>query len=316
MKGSRILIAGGSGMLGTHITRNLLKKNLLITSSFFSKVQGKKIAKVHKKYNFLKLSDCIKATKNKKIVIICAVQGAGIKKLSSKNLYRQNLDNISIRLNLLEACKINKISKVIWVGSSTLYQPYNKKICENDLDLNIEPYSIYQSLGAGYRYTEQMMKYYSDQFNIDIKIIRTTSIYGPFDNFDEEKSHVVPALIKKIFKKGKYLKVLGSKKVVRDFVFSQDLADFICLLINFKGKKFDVFNFSSGEKTTIAELAKKLIKISSTKKKIKFINKKLSSADYRVLDNQKVIKKFKFKKRTRLDEGLKKTISWYLENYK
>ena len=77
--------------------------------------------------------------------------------------------------------------------------------------------------------------YYLESLNMNIKIIRTSSIYGPFDNFDMNTSHVVPALIKKALSK-KYLEVLGDPSVTRDFVYAEDLAKACILLSNHKFK--------------------------------------------------------------------------------
>ena len=192
----KILIAGGSGLVGTNLTEYLVKEKANITSSFFSKIKNKKLKKYYRKFNFLNIKDCLKSTKNKDIVIICAVQGGGIK-LLKKGTSSSIIPNILIRANLLEACKINKVKKVIWISSSTIYQPANYPIKEIDIDLNKNPYPIYRNVGWSYRYLENLFSFYQRTTNLDIKIIRTTSIYGPYDNFDDKKSHVVPALIKK-----------------------------------------------------------------------------------------------------------------------
>ncbi len=156
--------------------------------------------------------------------------------------------------------------------------------------------------------------YYLENFNMNIKIIRTSSIYGPFDNFDINTSHVVPALIKKAISKNKYLDVLGDPSVTRDFVYAEDLAKACILLSSHKFK--GIINFSSGEPLTIKQLAKKIIEILKIKKKIKFVNKSKSSARYRVLDNSKFNKLFKNFKRKNFKYGLQETIKWYLKNEK
>ena len=127
--------------------------------------------------------------------------------------------------DLLDQINCNKVKNIVWVSSSTIYQPSNKKIKENNLNLNIDPYPIYQGVGWVYRYLEKLFLYYKKTEKMNIKIIRTSSIYGPFDNFDDNKSHVIPALIKKVFLRKKYLEVWGNKKIVRDFVYVEDLVN-------------------------------------------------------------------------------------------
>ena len=312
LKNKNILVAGGSGLLGTSITDLLIKKKAKVTSSFYSK-KIKINKKYYKKFNFLKINDCLKATKNKDIVYIVAVKASGILNLK-KNFFKNNLDNIILRINLLEACKVNKVKNIVWVSSSTIYQPFSKPIKENDLDLNSKPYSIYLGVGSTYRYLENIFLYYLEYFKLNIKIIRTSSIYGPFDDFNLITSHVVPALIKKVYSNKRFLKVLGDPEVVRDFVYVKDLAQ-ACIYLS-SHKFTGVVNFSSGSPTSIKQLSKKIIKLSNSKKKIKFIKKTKSSAKYRVLDNSKFNQLFIGFKRTNLDFGLLETIKWYLKNEK
>ena len=314
MKKKKILVAGGTGLLGSSLTKLLSKnKNYLLTSSYFSGKPFKKLKKNYKRYNFLKYDDCLKATKNKDVVIVSAVKAGGIKHLKynpSENL----IDNIKIRINLFEAALQNKVKKVIWISSSTIYQPLKKKISEKKLNLNLDPYKDYLITGNVYRFLESVVKFYKSR-GINISIVRTSSIYGPNDNFNPSKSHVIPALIKKIFdSKKKEIEIWGNPNVVRDFVYVDDLAKAIILLINTKIDK--PINFSYGKGLTIINLAKILIQLSGKKVNFKFNNTSLSSASFRVLDNKYFNKVFKKFKRTNIEDGLKKTINWYLNEKK
>ena len=308
-KNKRILIAGGSGLVGTNLLIKLIELKSKVIASYKSKIQEKKLKKYYYKFDFTKIKDCILATKNKDIVFICAVQGSGIKGLKD-NLTNSLSSNILIRANIIEACKINKVKNIIWISSSTVYQPLNKKIKENNLNLNLDPYPIYQGVGWVYRYLEKLFLYYKKTQKMNIKIIRTSSIYGPFDNFDDNKSHVIPALIKKVFLKKKYLEVWGNKKIVRDFVYVEDLVNAM-LTVTFNKKISAPINFSSGTPTTVLDIGKKILKISRENKKLIFKFFGRSSASYRVLDNEKINKLIKNLKRTNLDCGLRKTIEWY-----
>ena len=311
-KNKRILIAGGSGLVGTNLLIKLIELKSKVIANYKSRIQEKKLRKYYYKFDFTKMRDCILATKNKDIVFICAVQGSGI--IGLKNYLTNSLSsNILIRSNLIESCRVNKVKNIIWVSSSTVYQPSNKKIKENNLNLNIDPYPIYQGVGWVYRYLEKLFLYYKKKEKMNIKIIRTSSIYGPFDNFDDNKSHVIPALIKKVFLKKKNLEVWGNKKVVRDFVYVEDLVNTM-LAVTFNKKINEPINFSSGTPTTILNISKKILKISRENKKLIFKFYGRSSASYRVLDNEKINKLIKNLKRTNLDSGLKKTIKWY-KNY-
>lgn len=313
MKKKKILVAGGTGLLGSSLTNILSKKNYLLTSSYLTRKPIKKLKKKYKRYDFLKYNDCLKATKNKDVVIVSAVKAGGIKHLKY-NPTENLIDNIKIRINLFQAALQNKVKKVIWISSSTVYQPLKKKISEKKLNFNLDPYQDYLITGNVYRFLESIIKFYKSK-GVDMCIVRTSSIYGPNDNFNPAKSHVIPALIKKIFdSKQKEIEIWGNPNVVRDFVYVDDLAKAVILLIN---KKIDrPINFSYGKGYTIINLVRLLIKLSGKKVDFKFNNINLSSAPFRVLDNKYFNKVFKKFKRTNIEDGLKKTINWYLNEKK
>lgn len=307
-KNKKILIAGGSGLVGTNLLIYLSKINKNVVASFYSKIQNRHYKRYYKKYDFRKLKDCLKATKNKDIVFITAVKGSGI--LDMKENFKNSVaDNFLIRSNLLQSCVHNKVKKVLWVSSSTVYQPDKKPIREKDLNLNKNPYDIYMGTGWLYRYLEKLCEFYRKEKKLDVKIIRTTSIYGPYDNFDEKKSHVIPALIKKACLKGKLLEVWGDPKVVRDFVYVGDLVK--AMLIYLPKKKSFIINFSSGKGTSIESLALKILNLVGANKKITFQYINRSSAIFRVLNNNRYDHSVKKFTRTSLTNGLSKTYKWY-----
>jgi GDP-L-fucose synthase len=307
----KILIAGGSGLLGSSLTYLAHKKGYKVLSSYFSKIQNKSLKKIYKKFNFLSFNDCLKATKKIDCAILCAVDATGVENMMIGNLYEQNLKNIIIRSNFFEACRLNDVKNVVWVSSSTIYQPKNRKISEKEINLNLKPYEIYGSIGIAYRYIEQLVNYYNEKYKMKIKVVRTSSIYGPYDNFSEQKSHVVPGLIKKVFK-DKKLKVWGDKNVVRDFIYVDDLAEAVLRLLN-KNLKSPI-NFSLGQGCSIKKLAQKINKISKRNIDIVYEKNMPSSAKFRVLDNRLSDKTIRINKHN-LDQGLKKTIEWYKKNY-
>ena len=308
----KLLIAGGSGFLGTTITSIVKDYDYKVTSSYFSKIKNKNLKKYYKKFDFTKFNDCLLATKNKDCLIMCAMVSAGLKAMSEQKVSDMVLKNIIIRSNIFEACRINNIKNIVWVSSATVYQPAKYPIKEKQLNLNLEPYNIYKSIGWGYRYIEKLAEYYNQNYNLNIKIIRTSSIYGPYDNFDESKSHVIPALLKKALKQENPFIVWGNKKTIRDFVYSEDLAKAIIKLLKIN-KLNSPMNFSSGKECSVEKLSKKILQVTKCNSKILFDKSKPTSADYRVLDNKMANKILSIKTRTKLETGLRRTIDWYLK---
>ena len=310
-KNKKIFIAGGSGLVGTNLLLKLLEITNNVRASYNTKIQNKKFKKFYKKYDFRNFNHCLSATKNMDIVFITAVKAGGIMNIKKKFNNDIN-DNFLIRSNLLKSCVINKVKKVLWVSSSTVYQPSKKKISEKELNLNIDPYNIYLGTGWLYRYLEKLCYLYNLNKDIDIKIITTTSIYGSYDNFDEKKSHVIPALIKKAESTNKKLEVWGDPDVIRDFVYVDDLVNGILNLL--PKTKNQIFNFSSGKSTSIRMLAKTILEVIGSNKKILYKFKNRSSAPFRVLNNNMYNNKIKNIQRTSLKKGIKETYLWYKKN--
>ena len=305
---TNFFIAGGMGLVGRNLAELLIKKKIPFVASYYKKKPPKNLMKFYKKFNFLNFEDCLIATKKLDRLIICAVVGSNVKSMT-KDPAKDLVKNITIRANLLRAAYINKVKKILWVSSSTIYPKKNKPIKEKEYDISKPTYKIYRITGWVYRYIEELCNYYKDQLGMKISIIRTTSIYGKYDNFDNEKSHVIPALIKKFASSNK-VSVWGSKKVIRDFVYVEDLVEAIYLV----SKKDPLtLNFSHGKGTSIEQLVKIIRKLFNFNGKINFRNKKLSSVPYRVLDNSMFDKKVKNFRRTDLAKGLKKTVDWYLK---
>ena len=308
-KNKKVFITGGAGLLGISLTKLFLSKGAKVNSSYFNRTPPKKLSKYFKKYNFNNYEDCLSATKNMDYVIISAVQASGVTGVL-KNPTETILPNLKIHSGLFEACSQNNVKRVVWISSSSVYQESLRPISEKELNLNLPTYEMYLGIGWVYRYLEKLAQFYYLKKNLNIGIIRTANIYGPFDRFDDYKSHVIPGIIKRAAKKEKPFTVWGRKNTVRDFVFVEDLSVAVLNILE-KYCKADPINFSSGKGTTISKLVEKILKIFEHKTKVIFDEKKPTAVPYRVLNNNKYNRLFKKTKKTNLTDGLKETINWF-----
>ena len=194
------MITGGSGLLGMSLTRRLVSLGMSVSSTYYTRPPPPNLKQYFYQYDFTKYEDCLASTRGQDYVIICAVQASGVKGVKESPTVTL-LPNLEIHAGLLEACCENGIEKVVWVSSSSVYQEASYPISEDQLDLNQQPYELYQGIGWVYRYLEELAKCYNAKRGLKIGIIRTANIYGPYDRFDDEKSHVIPGLIKRALKK-------------------------------------------------------------------------------------------------------------------
>jgi GDP-L-fucose synthase len=256
-KNSRIFVAGHSGLVGSAVYRNLKRKGY------------KKIIVISRKN--LDLKDQKKVDlffKKEKIdyLIICAALAGGV---VANNTYPVEFfnENILIQNSLLNAALKFKIKRTIFLGTSCIY-PYSAKtpikedsLLKGQLHETNEAYAIAKI--AGIKLSKAMYK----EYNMDIVALMPTNIYGINDKYNEYTSHVIPGMIKKFItaknKNKKIVKLWGDGKPIREFLYSDDLAEAIYKVLKSPKKKlfkicnnnFPIINVGSGDFYTIKKLA-------------------------------------------------------------
>lgn len=317
-KNKQVLVTGGTGFIGSHLCEYLLKQNAKIS---VTTKDNKLINIAHIKNNLeiIKidlndLSSCLKATKKKEIIINLAARVAGIQ----YNIHHPTemfSDNVRIVDNLLKSAVKNKIERFLLVSSACVY-PREATIPTPEADgFLADPEPTNFGYGWSKRVAELLGKFYSKEFGLKVAIARPFNAYGPRDNLDPKYSHVIPGLIKRIFDGENPLVVWGSGKQTRSFVYVDDVVRGLTETIE-KYPECDPLNIGSNEEISMADLAKKIVNISEFKTKIVFDKSKPDGQPRRVSNNKKAEKTIGFEAKTSLDEGLKKTISWYQENVK
>ena len=162
-----------------------------------------------------------------------------------------------------------------------------------------------------------MCQAFHDQFNCNFSSVMPCNLFGINDKFSDNNSHVIPALIKKFHnakvKNKKKAEVWGSGKVKREFLFSEDCAKAIYLILKSK-KYFDLINIGSGKDISIKNLSKKIKNIINYRGDIKFNKKMPDGVKKKKLDIKK-IKKLGWKEEVSLSEGIKLVYSDFMKNH-
>ena len=257
-------------------------------------------------------------------VIIAAAKVGGI---LANNTYRAQFiyENIMIEANLIHSAYKYGVEKLLFLGSSCIYpklapQPLKEEYLLTDsLEFTNEPYAIAKITGI------KLCENYYRQYGCNYFSVMPTNLYGPFDNFDLKTSHVLPALIRK-FHEAKLtdsptVEVWGSGKPKREFLFVEDLADAIyflmlnCNAADLYEKGISHINIGSGEDLTISELAELIKKVVGYKGQILFDQSKPDGTPRKLLDVSR-LHELGWKHNTILEEGIKKSYQWYLQNFK
>jgi nucleoside-diphosphate-sugar epimerase len=164
-------------------------------------------------------------------------------------------------------------------------------------------------------FTEKMSEFYSRLGRNKYTVIRHSNIYGPYDKFDPNKSHVCSGTIIKVLKnKSGTVEIWGDGKEKRDLLYVDDLVNFVKKVVYKPKKSFCIYNVGLGKAISINELTKKVIKLS--KKNLKITNNlnKKSLKNNVALNCELAKKDYGWKPKINLNMGIKKTLNWYLEN--
>ncbi len=313
MKNKKLYIAGHTGMVGSAITRKYQSEGYtnIVTRDFpgFDLTNQKEV------------DDFFKHEKPE-LVIVAAAKVGGI---LANNIYRAEFlyENLMIEANIIHSAYKHGVEKLLFLGSSCIYpkmapQPLKEEYLLSDyLEYTNEPYAIAKI--AGIKLCESYFKQYGSNFFS----IMPTNMYGPFDNYNLETSHVLPALIRKIHESKSAglneVEVWGTGTPKREFLYVEDLADAIYYLMDRVNAK-DLYdnnlthiNIGTGEDLSIAELVETIKKVIGFEGKVKYDISKPDGTPRKLMDVSR-LHDLGWKHTTSLEDGIKNAYSWYFKN--
>ncbi|MBS1591512.1 MAG: GDP-L-fucose synthase [Bacteroidetes bacterium] len=297
-KHSKIYIAGHRGMVGSSILRHLQQKE-------FTNIIYKTSAELDLR-NQQSVNDFFNKEKPEYVFLAAAKVGG----IVANNTYRANFiyENLMIESNVIHAAYVNKVTKLLFLGSSCIYpklapQPLKEEyLLSGYLEETNQPYAIAKIAGI------ELCDAYRAQYGCNFISAMPTNLYGPNDNYDLEKSHVLPALLRKFItaKKNGHPSVTlwGSGSPRREFLHTDDLAEACIFLMNNYNDK-GLVNIGWGEDVTILELAELIKKIVEYNGKLVFDATKPDGTPRKLMDVSK-LNKLGWKASIGLEEGIKK----------
>lgn len=306
-KNKKILLTGGAGFVGQHVFKELIakgasKKNIIIPRS--------------DKFDLRKMEAAKKVTKNVDIVIHLAgnVGGIGYNREFPGSIF---YDNISMGVNLIEAARINKVKKFVYISTICAYPKFTPiPFKEEDL-WNGYPEETNAPYGMAKKIFLVMLQAYRQQYGFNGIFLLPVNIYGPGDNFELSSSHVISSLISKIYTAKKESKnsvvVWGDGTATREFFYVEDAARAIVMATE-KYNKPEPINIGAGFEISIKELANLLVKLMDFKGKLVWDKTKPNGQPRRMLDTKKAKKEFGFAATIKLNAGLEKTINWFINS--
>ncbi|MDD5688017.1 MAG: NAD-dependent epimerase/dehydratase family protein [Elusimicrobia bacterium] len=314
----KVLICGSTGFIGRNIAETLADIGDYDVYGTYFKSEPLKNSKINMiKTDLTNNNDVKSVIKGMDIVIQAAATTSGAKEIVSKPYYHVTDNAIMNALIFRTACDYN-ISNVVFLSCTTMYQSSDFPVKETDFNANDEINPSYFGGAWTKVYNEKMCEFYSRIGSTKYTVLRHSNIYGPFDKYDLEKSHVFGATITKVMtaKEGGKIIVWGDGNEERDLLFISDLVDFIKIAIKQQKNKYEIFNVGYGSAISVGNLVKKIIKYSGNNIRIEYDLSKPSIKTKICLDISKVKDLFGWLPKVSLDDGINKTIKWYRNYFK
>ncbi len=313
-KKDKIFIAGHRGMAGRSISKALKEKGY--KNLFFKNRNQLDLQDLNAVENFFH-------EKSPDVVVLAAAKVGGIKS-NNNNPVNFILDNLKIQNNIIEMAWKYKTRRLLFLGSSCIYpaksiQPIKEEyLLTGKLEDTNQWYAIAKI--AGMKLCEALRK----QYGFDAISVMPTNLYGPGDNFNLENSHVLPALLRKFYeaKLNSRNEVIcwGSGRPRREFMFIDDFGKAcVFVLENFhpgmNGDNIPFLNVGTGSDLSIKELAEKIANLFNFKGNIIWDTKEPDGTYQKKLNVEK-LNRLGWKSQVSIDEGLKKTLDYFVSSYK
>lgn len=305
----KICVTGGAGFLGTHLLRELRSRGaqdiFVPTIDKYDLVQRESILQLLEDSN----PDVI-------IHLAAHVGGIGANREHPAEFF---YDNLMMGVQLLHESYVRGVEKFVAIGTVCAYPkftpvPFN----EDDLWMGYP-----EETNAPYGLAKKMLlvqsQAYRDQYGYNSIFLLPVNLYGPGDNFDPRSSHVIPALIRKCVEakeKGTdHIVVWGDGSPTREFIYVEDAARGIALAAE-RFNKSDPVNLGSGFEISIKDLVQKIARMTGFEGELVWDTTKPNGQPRRALDTSRAKNEFGFEAHTDFEEGLQKTIDWYLQTRK
>lgn len=303
----KIAVAGGFGFLGSNIVQRLKEKNYEAIP--FSRKNGVDIRVFEQISNFLKKT-------KPEIVINCAAHAGGIayNALVPVEIYE---DNLLIGLNLVKACYINKVKKLVNIMPNCTY-PGVAEIYSEPEWWDGEMHQTVLTYGMPRKALWVQCRSYKMQYGFSSIHIVLPNLYGPGDYFDPVRSHALSALIKKIcdakVNNDSTVEIWGTGKPVREWGYVEDAAEGIIVAME-KYDDIEILNLGEGKGYTIKEVAEMIKESCAWEGEFVFDTSRPDGAPKKILDVGRMKKILNWEPKTSIKEGIKKTILWYQQEY-
>lgn len=308
--GKRVLVTGGTGLIGRPLVEMLVKAGAVVTVVSLDDPSRAPQGVTFKRADLREFQSCLEACQGQEIVF----QLAGVKgspAMTAKRPASFFVPTITFSVNMMEAARRAGVERFLFTSSVGVYSP--AEVFYEDDVWKTFPSPNDRFAGWAKRMGELQAEAYKIEYNWDkISIVRPANVYGPYDNFDPANAMVIPSLIRRVLDGERPLTVWGDGSPIRDFIFSKDVARGMMLAVE-KGIN-EPINLGSGTGVTIKQIADIVAaNVPGGPVDIQWDITKPKGDAKRLMDMTRATG-YGFTPQTTIEEGIKETIQWYLEN--
>lgn len=299
---NRVLVTGGAGFLGSYVVSRVKESRTIVPRSSSDDLRDKHQCE---QLFYREQPDAV-------IHLAATCGGIGANRQNPGQYF---YDNMLMGINVIECCNSFNVGKLIIVGTVCSYPKYCPVPFKEEDMWNGYPEETNAPYGVAKKSLYIMAKAYQDQYGLNSTVLIPSNLYGPKDNFKDESSHVIPAIIKKIYKAKAgnlpNVEIWGDGTPTREFLYVDDAARAIVSALNIDTDA-EPINIGTGQEISIRELAYKIKNIIQYDGDILFNPAYPNGQPRRCVDTTRAEKILNFKPLISLDSGLENTVDWYI----
>ena len=310
-KDANVLVTGGAGFVGVNLIKRLLDLGAKVSATLHTKpavVQDPRVRYVQT--DLRRPEDCSAAVRGADYVFMCAANTSGAAVMAKTPLAHLT-PNVLMNVSMLDAAYQAGVKKFLFISSNTVYPLTDFPVKEDDV--TNEFYKSYFIVAWMKRFTEIVCEMYATKIAkpMQVCVVRPANIYGEYDDFEWETSHVIPALIRKVVERHKPLEVWGDGTDLKEFIYVQDFITGMLLAME-KIEGFDPINIATGRPCTVRDVLAALLKVDRfDDANIVYDTSKPTMIPKRLIDVLKARDELGFEAAVSLEDGLRRTVDWY-----
>ena len=307
----KVLVCGATGFIGRNLVEYLARLPGYQVFAVWHLTPPFQIENVTWRQADLRVEgDVNQAVAGMDIVIQAAATTSGAQDIVTTP-YIHITDNAVMNSLLLRSVFDHHVKHFLFTSCTVMYPSSMEALRESDLDPSEEFAGAYFGIGWTKLYTEKMCEFFSRLGRTKHTVIRHSNIYGPYDKYDLERSHVFGATVAKVMNSDDRIVVWGSGEEERDLLHIEDLVRFVEKAIEGQDAPLEIFNCGIGHAISVKSLCETMVRLSGKTLKIEFDTERPTIRTSLFLDCSKAAKLLGWRPSIELEEGARQTLAWY-----